>query len=70
MKVTLYSTDCPKCKVLEAKLKDHNIQHNIVKDVKAIKDMGYMEAPILEVEADNNVMRYTFSDAVKFINNI
>jgi len=51
MSVILHTTDCPKCKILEQKLKEKNIEyevnHNI--DVKAMRDKGLMGAPILQV---------------------
>ena len=66
--VTLYSTHCPKCRVVEMKLKQLGIEHQIIDDedtvVKIGQDQHILSAPILE--ADGKFMN--FQDAVKFIN--
>ena len=49
MDVTLYSTDCPKCMVLEKKLNQKGIDFNIVKDQDLMISKGFMSAPMLEV---------------------
>lgn len=48
--VTLYSTHCPKCNVLEKKLKQKNISYEEVNDIEIMKDKGYLSVPILEVD--------------------
>lgn len=63
MNVTLHSTHCPKCKVLETKLKQHNISYEENNDVEIMKSKGFMFAPVLEV--DDNF--YDFKEAVKWI---
>ena len=65
MNVTLYTTHCPRCTVLEKKLKEKNIEYNIVEDEETIIQKGFMTVPILEV--DGEVMN--FSKAIKWINN-
>ena len=62
--VTLYSTGCPKCKVLTKKMKEKNIDYDEIEDVELIKNKGFMQVPILEV--DGKVM--DFGEAVKWIN--
>lgn len=64
MNVILYTTHCPKCEVLEKKLKQKNIDFIIETDIKEIISMGFLSAPILKV--DEKVM--DFSDANKWIN--
>lgn len=64
MKAILYSTDCPKCKVLEAKLIKNNIQFTVITDVKTMLAKGFASAPMLEV--DGNLMDFT--QANKWIN--
>lgn len=49
MTVTLYSTHCPKCNVLEKKLKQKNISYEEVNDIEKMKEKGYLSVPILEV---------------------
>lgn len=65
--VTVYSTDCPKCKILERKLTEKNIPFfkitgNIAVDT--IKKAGYTEAPLLKL----NDQFLPFGQAVKWVN--
>lgn len=62
--VILYSTHCPKCDVLEAKLKQNNIEFNIETDTKKMIKKGFVSAPMLEV--NNKLM--DFSEAIKWLN--
>ena len=48
--VTLYSTGCPQCRVLEQKLKDAGVEFCISDNIDKIIDMGFMTAPVLEVD--------------------
>lgn len=67
MKVILYSTDCPKCKVLESKLKEKNIAFDLVtgeEAINSIQEKGYMTAPLLSVDDDT----MDFGKAVKWVN--
>ena len=50
MKITLFSTHCPKCNVLEKKLQQKNISYEEVNDVKKKKKKGYLSVPVLEVD--------------------
>ena len=61
----LYSTDCPKCRILEGALKDKGIEFKIVKDQDLMIEKGFMSAPMLEI--DNKTM--TFTEAIRFLNN-
>jgi hypothetical protein len=58
--ITLYSTGCPKCKVLEKKLTDKGLEFTIISDVeqilKAADKANTDFTPILEV--NNNFMDY------------
>lgn len=64
MEVVLFSTGCPKCKVLETKLGSAGISYTSVTDVDEIMEHGYTSVPVLVV--DDNSME--FSDAVKWVN--
>ena len=68
--ITLYSTHCPKCKVLELKLNQKKVDFNVIDNPDAVVAFGaqhnIMSAPILDVDG----CAYDFSDAVKFLNNI
>ena len=48
-KVILWSTHCPRCKVLETKLKQKNIAFQENTNVDEMTTRGFKEAPKLEV---------------------
>ena len=50
MKIVLFSTHCPKCNVLEKKLKTKNIEYEEINDVSIMKKKGYLSVPVLEVD--------------------
>ena len=64
----LYSTHCPRCKVLEMKLKQKNIDFEIIDDKDKVieigKANGIMSAPLLEI----NGKIYDFTQAIAEIN--
>ena len=62
--VKLFTTGCPQCKVLEAKLEAANIKYKVMDDMNEVIEKGYMSAPILKV-AD---AYYVFKDAVQWVN--
>ena len=64
MKVILYTTHCPKCKVLEAKLKQKGIEYEENTDIDLMQEKGFASAPNLEVDG----VVYGFAAAVKWIN--
>ena len=63
-KIILYSTGCPKCKVLAAKLEAKHIDYALFDDVPAMIKMGMMSAPNLGV--DGKIMNFT--DAIAWLN--
>ena len=65
MSAILYTTHCPRCMVLEQKLKQKGVTFTEVNDVDEIQNKGYQQVPVLEV--DGEVM--DFPTAVKWINN-
>lgn len=64
MDVILYSTNCPKCKVLESKLNKKGINFTIITDVQEMCNLGMMSAPNLKV--DEKIM--SFKEAANWIN--
>ena len=62
--IILYSTGCPKCNVLEKKLKAKGIDFVVVEGEQAISEKGFSEAPLLEVDG---VVK-TFPEAVQWVN--
>lgn len=66
--VILYSSNCPRCIILETKLKQKNILFevkNSEEDLQELFNEGFREMPVLEV--DN--IKYTFGEAIKMVNN-
>ena len=62
--ITLYTTHCPKCKILEQKLKSKNIEYVEFTDVDKMIEMGFSMMPMLEV----NGIIMDFATANKWIN--
>ena len=62
----LYSTGCPKCKVLKSKLDSKQIEYTIIEDIEVMKNKGFNSLPVLEV--DGTV--YEFREAVNYVNNL
>lgn len=64
MKVVLYSTGCPRCKVIEKKLEQKGIPYTLETNTEKLVQLGFRSAPILEV--DGLLMK--FADANKYLN--
>lgn len=63
--VTLFSTNCPKCRVLEQKLIAANIDFKIDSNIQEVIDQGFMSAPVLKVDD----VYYDFKQGVDWIKN-
>jgi glutaredoxin len=59
--MTVYSTGCPRCKVLEAKLKQKGINFIVENDIDEIMKKGFRTAPVLEYNGEY----YTFENALR-----
>lgn len=64
MDITLFSTHCPKCSVLEKKLRQKHMEFKEVNDVKKMTAKGFASAPVLEVDG----ICMDFAKAVTWIN--
>lgn len=64
--ITLYSTGCPKCKVLISKLNEKNIDYEICDNISIMLKKGITQLPVLDVSGD--VM--DFKTSVEWINNL
>lgn len=62
--ITLYSTNCPKCRVLISKLDNSQIMYSVCEDVAVMTDKGFTTVPSLDV--DGEVL--DFKQAVDWIN--
>lgn len=58
--VTLYTTHCPKCKVLETKLDRAGVEYTQCEDLQKMLELGFKSAPVLIV---NNEDPYLFKEA-------
>ena len=67
MTVKMYTTHCPKCNVMERKLKEANIEFEEIEDnaevLRVATSGGFTMAPLLEV--DGRVM--DFKDGIDWI---
>lgn len=63
--IILYSTGCPKCHVLEAKLKQKGINYTEINDMDVMTEKGFMSVPVLEV----NGTTMNFTQAIEWVNN-
>lgn len=64
--VKLYTTGCPKCKVLEKKLEEKGISYEHIYDFdsKELTDKGFYSMPVLEVEGEY----LDFKKAIDWVN--
>jgi len=63
--VILYTTNCPKCRVLETKLNEKNITYTEETDLEVMQQKGFSMAPMLEVNGEI----YDFSKAIQWVKN-
>lgn len=62
--IRLFTTGCPKCKVLKGKLDSKGILYETFTDVDAMIQMGITSAPMLEVDGK----KLDFPTAIQWIN--
>lgn len=62
--VVLYSTGCPKCKILERRLGDKNVEYSENNSVDEMISLGFTELPVLKVGED----MLSFKDALAWVN--
>lgn len=65
MNVVLYSTGCPRCKILKSKLDKKGVTYSVVDDVDKMLNIGMTVVPVLEVDG----VRMSFKEAINWINN-
>lgn len=65
-KMILYSTGCPKCNVLKAKLKQKNVDYVENNNVDEMQKMGITTVPMLMINSD----LLDFVEAVEYINSL
>lgn len=68
MKVTLYTTHCPQCKVLETKLQRAGIEYTASEDIQKMLELGFKSAPVLTVENNKgDIETYLFKEACLWV---
>lgn len=66
MQVILYTTGCPKCKVLKSKLAEKNVEYQENTSIEDMQKLGISLVPVLSV--DGELMDFT--KAVKYVNSL
>lgn len=66
MEIVLYSTGCPRCRVLEAKLKQKGVTYVECNDIKEMENKGIDTLPALSV--DGTIL--DFSLAITWVNRL
>lgn len=62
--ITLYTINCPKCKILKDKLDEKHIDYSLVFDVETMLAKGFQTVPKLEI--DGNIL--DFPKAIQWVN--
>lgn len=52
MSIILYSTGCPKCKVLKKKLDSKDISYVENNDINEMQSLGITQVPVLSVDGE------------------
>ena len=50
MDIVLYSTHCPKCNMIETKLKQKHINYTVNTNVDEMKQLGFHSMPVLKID--------------------
>lgn len=66
MKVKLYTTHCPKCKILEERLNEKKIKYEIVDNIEELQKMNFKSVPNLEI--DGKI--YNYLESIKYLNKL
>lgn len=64
--IVLYTTGCPKCKILEKKLKDKKVSFDVCNDVEEMKKNNITSVPVLNVSGK----MLDFYNAVQYVNGL
>ena len=66
MKVKLYTTHCPKCKILEERLNEKKIKYEIIDNIEELQKMNFKSVPNLEI--DGKI--YNYLESIKYLNKV
>lgn len=62
--IKFYSTNCPRCHILQKKLNEKNINYEIHTDIQEMIELGLVNAPALKLE---NGEILDFGEAIKWV---
>lgn len=64
--IVLFSSGCPKCKVLKQKLDDRKIKYEVSEDFDELIAQNLQTVPVLKVDGEY----YQFSEAIRMVNEL
>ena len=64
MKVKLYTTHCPKCKILEERLNEKKVKYEVNDNIEELQKMNFKSVPNLEI--DGKI--YNYLDSIRYLN--
>ena len=64
MKVKLYTTHCPKCKILEERLNAKKVKYEVIDNIEELQKMNFKSVPNLEI--DGKI--YNYLDSIRYLN--
>ncbi len=64
--IVLFSSGCPKCKVLKQKLDDRKIEYEVSEDFDELIEQNLQTVPVLKVNGEY----YQFGEAIKVVNEL
>ena len=64
--IVLFSSGCPKCKVLKQKLDDRKIEYEVSEDFNELIEQNLQTVPVLKVNGEY----YQFGEAIKVVNEL
>ena len=64
--IVLFSSGCPKCKVLKQKLDDIKIEYEVSEDFDELIEQNLQTVPVLKVNGEY----YQFGEAIKVVNEL
>ena len=64
MKVKLYTTHCPKCKILEERLNEKKVKYEVIDNIEELQKMNFKSVPNLEIAGKI----YNYLDSIRYLN--
>lgn len=62
--ITLYSNDCPKCKLLKKKLAEKEIPYIMSMNFAVLDEEGIMSLPVIAVEEEDGIQYLSFEESM------